>query len=134
MIPKFTKKRNGSIEEFNISKIRRQIQFACEGTNINPIEVEALIKIPNKEYIETKEIQNLIILNTVSEISYEKFEMNLVAGRLAMYDLYRQVYKNTGIIPNNWKSLIKYLVKNKFYREDILKYLETIEKKYPEYI
>jgi len=113
-------KRDGREEPFDISKIKKQIHFACINTSINPIEFEAKFNAFLPEVIKTSEIQKLLLQTAIKEISDQNPDWDLVAGRLAMWDIYGTVYKNTGIKFKNWMSLIEYLTEKGYYVPDVL--------------
>ena len=127
-------KRDGTEQSFDISKIRKQIEFACESTKVNPLEFESKIQLEIKNKTKTSDIQEVIINTAVKNITLDTPEWNLVAGRAAMYQLYRQVYKNTKKDVQEWKELIQYLVHNGYYRKDILKYLDNLSSRDVKYL
>ena len=59
MTPKYVQKRDSSIRPFEISKIKKQIQFAIQGTDVNQTEIESLIKIPTKRQLLLRKYKNL---------------------------------------------------------------------------
>ena len=114
-------KRDGSEVYFDISKIKKQIEFACKGTNINPLELESKISLNlKKKKIKTSEIQDLLIQTAKNDISIEQPQMRIVAGRLLTWQTYREIWKNTKIDAKDWKELIKYLVRNNYYKKEVL--------------
>ena len=122
-------KRDGRIENLDLSKIRKQIEFACSPTNVSPLEFESMLKISfNKPELKTSDIQNILIGTAVRNINIDNKEWDLVAGRAAMFDLYRNIYKVTGFDPKDWREHIKWLTENNRYRNDILPKLEKMEK------
>lgn len=112
-------KRTGDKQEFNIQKIRDQINFACKDIDVNPLVLETKLHGGMKNNIKTTEIQELLILSTISLISTEEPQWIHVAGRLAMWQLHREVYKNTKISYDEFCAYLEYAYKNKVYREDI---------------
>jgi len=122
-------KSDGSIQKFDIQKIRKQIEFACRGTKVNPIELEAQLKLKMKNRIKTSEIQENLILTAVQNIDKDNYEWNKVAGKLNMWDIYRNVRKNTKIAYDKWEELLRYLVRNGYYRKDVLEKFESLSEK-----
>ena len=122
-------KTDGNIQKFDIQKIRKQVEFACRHTKLNPIELESQFTLKFKNRIKTSEIQENLILTAVQNIDKDNYEWNKVAGRLAMWDIYRNVRKNTKFVPEQWREHIEYLVRNGYYRKDILDRLKNISKK-----
>lgn len=122
-------KRDGRIEPFLMSKLREQIKFSVQGTKVPDIEFESLLNFPQKSVIKTESIQENIINTAVQKITIETSEWSYIAGRADMYDLYRNVYKRTKFDVFDWKEHISYLVRNKYYRVDILDYLDKLSDK-----
>jgi len=112
-------KRNGKVEKFDLSKIKKQINFACKNTDINPIEFEASLKMYFKDGIKTTDIQAALINLSKSKVSAEEPDWNLVSGRIAMWDIYGTVYKNVNIRFSEWRILLDYLVDNGYYKKEI---------------
>lgn len=92
----FVLKRGGEKEPMDISKIRVVIDFACEGLNVDPLELEADAKIQFREGISTKEIQALLIRTAADKISPTSPQWQYVAARLLLYDLYKEVGHQRG--------------------------------------
>ena len=89
-------KRDGSTTHLDITKIHKVTEFACEGLNANPAELEAEAQIKFKNGIKTSEIQQLLILAAVNKISDQTPDYTYVAARLILYDLYKQVAHQRG--------------------------------------
>lgn len=84
-------KRNGQKEALDISKIRIAIGFACEGIDVDPMELELDAQIQFKDSISTKEIQQLLIRTAAEKVSPQTPQWQYVAARLLLYDLYKEV-------------------------------------------
>ncbi len=84
-------KRSGRRERLDINKIRIAIKFACQGLNVDPLELEADAQIQFRDGITTKEIQQLLIKTAAEKVSAEKPDWTYVAARLLLYDLYKDV-------------------------------------------
>ena len=121
-------KKDGTIEPFDVTKIRNKIEKATAGTKVSPLEIESLIKFTKTTY-KTSEIQDIILESVKNKISIDEPELNLVAGRIAMDNLYREVWKHIKIDVDNFEEGIDYLVRNGYYRKDIKTYLEKLNKK-----
>ncbi len=119
-------KRDGREEPFNPGKIKRQIEFATKNTTINPIEFEAKFHAYLPEKVKTSEIQEILLQTAIKEISVDNPDWEIVAGRLAMWDIYSRVYKNTGIKFSNWLTLIEYLTDKGYYTEDVIRKLREL--------
>ncbi len=84
-------KRSGKKEPLDISKIRLAIGFACDGIDVDPMELELDAKIQFRDGISTKEIQQLLIRTAAEKISPQTPQWQYVAARLLLYDLYKEV-------------------------------------------
>ncbi len=87
----FVVKRSGRRERLDINKIRIAINFACQGLNVDPLELEADAQIQFRDGITTKEIQQLLIKTAAEKVSAERPDWTYVAARLLLYDLYKDV-------------------------------------------
>jgi len=118
------KKRDGSIDKLQPSKFIKQIKFGVKDTDITVEDFEKRL-FPNfKDGIETKHLQNILIETAEKSATLEEQDWLKVSGRLAMWDLYGQVYSNTGFNTNQWIEHITYLVEMGRYKKEIL---ETIK-------
>lgn len=118
-------KRNGDIQPLDISKIKEQIAKAYDGIPLNPIELESKLTSSFKNNVKTSDIQDRLVNIATQMIDLDSPEMTLVAGRLSMYQLHRQIYKNTKFEYTNFSKYVHYAVNNGYYRKDILqKYTE----------
>jgi len=115
----FVIKRNGKKEKFDISKIKKQIHFACSGYNVNPFEFESDLHLYIKDGIKTTDIQTALKNLAKTKVTADNPEWNYVAGRIAMWDIYGTVFKNTNIKFSNWRKLVDYLIDNGFYKEEV---------------
>ena len=79
-------KRNGKREDYNCKKIKKAINFACEGLSVNPLELEAKFDEFLYDGVTTKAIQDNLILHAKNLASPLDDEWLLVAGRLATMD------------------------------------------------
>ena len=76
-------KRDGSLADFDYSRIEKQINFASEGLNNidkNLIATEALKQI--KDNSTTKEVQDLLIKTASNLVDVDKPDYTFVASRL----------------------------------------------------
>ena len=125
-------KRDGSKKPFDIQKIRSQCEFGTEDTGLNPLELEANFSTALKNNIKTTEIQELLVHTCMTMIDTENPDWILVAGRLMMHQVHREVYKNTKVDYTEFIKYLDYARSNGYYRKDIvngfkLKDLEDIQ-------
>lgn len=76
-------KRSGKAEQYNCKKIKKAINFACEGLSVNPLSLEAKFDETLFDGVTTKAIQDNLILHAKNLASPIDDEWLLVAGRLA---------------------------------------------------
>ena len=130
-------KNSGKIEDWDISKIRKQILKAIKGTDITLEYFESLLSFINSDtkLISTSDIQDILILTAKNHISIENPDMNIVAGRLASYDIQRKIWKNTKLSNNQYYESLIQKVESNHIREDILNILSKEDlKELGEYI
>jgi ribonucleoside-diphosphate reductase alpha chain len=88
------KKRNGSLEPMDITKIQKQ---TFDGTkmllNVSQSELELDAHIQFTDGISSEDIQKLLIQTAVSKIDIDKPDWTYVAARLTLYDLYLKKFK-----------------------------------------
>jgi ribonucleoside-diphosphate reductase alpha chain len=90
-------KRNGSYEEFDISKIRKQTQDSTnglKGTSYEELELDLSLRLVGD--ITSSEIQQSLIKVAVDKIDIDAPNWSFVAARLFLYDLYHRVNGYTG--------------------------------------
>lgn len=87
------KKRNGRLEDFNVEKINKCAERACEGiqdVSASEVILDAEIQLFNK--ITTPEIDQALILSAREKIEKEP-NYSLVGARLLLNCLYKEVFK-----------------------------------------
>ena len=90
-------KRNGRIEQLDISKIKKYTSSAVEGLeNVSLSELEVDAKIQFRDQITTSEIQKTLIKTAVDKIDIDRPNWTFVAARLFLYDLYHRVNGHSG--------------------------------------
>lgn len=109
-------KRNGTKEDFDISKIKQSIAFACEGVDVNPLELESKIDYFLTDGIKTHDIQLNIIEHAKQLASAEKPEWLLVAGHaFIMHE-----YHNSKFFNKPFYAFVKQLVDEGLYVKTLL--------------
>ena len=87
------RKRSGQLEDINIEKLHKVVQYACDGINgVSASEVEINSQIQFYNSITTADIQETIIKSAADLISEESPNYQYVAGRLINYHLRKTVY------------------------------------------
>lgn len=75
-------KRDGSLECFNVEKIKQVVQWACDGLEVNPLALEAKFDEFLFDGISTKQLQANIIDNAKTLATPQEPDWVFVAGRL----------------------------------------------------
>lgn len=112
-------KRDGSKENFNPEKINKVIEWACEGlsgVSASDVAMKADIQLYNN--IKTKDIHEIVIRAAGDLISVEHPDYQHVAGRLALFNLVKEVHGHFDY--PDLEELIKQNVKRGVYDPSIL--------------
>ncbi|MCK5632885.1 ribonucleoside-diphosphate reductase subunit alpha [bacterium] len=119
-------KRAGNEARYDVTKMRKVINWASKGLAINPIELESNAHIMLKNNITTREIQQSLILGALRLTSLEKPDWKYAAGRLKLFDIYKEIsicrgnHKKIENIYNNYPKYLYKSIKNKIYTKTIL--------------
>ncbi|NEZ47323.1 ribonucleoside-diphosphate reductase subunit alpha [Clostridium niameyense] len=131
------KKRNGTYEELQVNKIKKVINFACNGLDkCDPLDLEIDSKIQFRDGMSTREIQKILIQTAIEKIiqtttddygnSFKEANTNwqYVAARLLLFDLYKEAkinrdYSNFGY--GDFYALVKKLSYMNLYGEYLMK-------------
>lgn len=90
-------KRNGRIEQLDITKIQKYTSAAVEGLDgVSQSELEVDAQIQFRDGITTREIQQTLIKTAVDKIDVDAPNWTFVASRLFMFNLYHEVSGFTG--------------------------------------
>lgn len=112
-------KRNGSKEPLQIEKITEVLKWACEGLhNVSVSDVEMSSKIQFYDCMPTTEIHQIMIKTAADLISLEFPDYQFVAGRLAMFNLRKEVYNR--FEPFHLQMVIEIGVKAGLYSKELL--------------
>ena len=115
-------KRNGQLEELNYDKIHKVLYWATEGIKgvaVTDIEVNAKLFI--KDGIKTSDIHKVLIDSAAELISVDNPNYQIVAARLLMHLLRKDVFGTVKNIPT-LKELIEQNVKAGIYDKNLLRY------------
>ena len=88
--------RDNIVEDLNIEKIREKLLRACDGLEVNMVELESNIDSIYEENITTQKIQASLINTAVAMTTFEESDWSYVAGRLLMMEAEREVYHSRG--------------------------------------
>ena len=117
--------RDGVVEDLNIEKIREKLLRACDGLEVNMVELESNIDSIYEENITTQKIQASLINAAVTMTTFEEPDWAHVAGRLLMMEAEREVYHARGFSYNDFPRTIKKLVELGLYDERLLSYSDA---------
>lgn len=120
------KKRNGSLEPFNLDKIHKVVGWAVDGISgvtISDIEVQAEMNLRNG--ISTREIHEILIKAAYDLISEESPNYTFVASRLLNYQLRKDVWGEAE--PPRLLEHIKQCVLDGVYDEEFLSWYTESE-------
>ncbi|MDU1910167.1 ribonucleoside-diphosphate reductase subunit alpha [Fusobacterium sp.] len=116
--------RAGIKENLDIIKIREKLIRACEGLEVNMIELESYIDSIYQENITTKKIQESLINQAVAMTSFEESDWTYVAGRLLMMETEREVFHKRGFSYGEFYKTVKTLTENRIYDNRLQEYTE----------
>ncbi len=116
--------RAGIKEDLDITKIREKLIRACEGLEVNMIELESCIDSIYQENITTKKIQESLINQAVAMTSFEESDWTYAAGRLLMMETEREVFHKRGFSYGNLYKTITLLTEKGIYDKRLLEYTE----------
>ena len=116
--------RAGIKENLDITKIREKLIRACDGLEVNMVELESYIDSIYEENITTKKIQESLINQAVSMTSFEESDWTYAAGRLLMMETEREVFHKRGFSYGDFYKTIKTLTEKNIYDKRLLEYTE----------
>lgn len=136
-------KANGSKEDFDIEKIEKMFKIAAKGYE-SQCSFDDLLEAFKKNIVEdmkTTDIAKLLVKTCIDLVTVENIAWEHVAGRLALFDLYKKSGKNRNITQKqiytseSFLSLFETYVSEKLYYEDFFKYYSKADiKKAGEYL
>lgn len=119
-------KRNGNVEGFDISKIRKVINWACDGFSVSSAQLENSINLAIKDGIQTRDIHQNLIDHSRGFISLEESDWRYVSGKLLMQTIWKERFlKRNNIEYGTADGYLKFLdtmILNGYY-DDIYKYV-----------
>ena len=121
-------KRKGVREPLNIEKIRKVINWAAEGLNINTLKLEAKLKLHFFDGITTRQIHESVVNTALQLTTPEEPDWRILAGRLFIFNLYKEVSIRRGTSKlayvgggKEYLKVVKDLVEKGLYTDEILK-------------
>ena len=114
----YVEKRDGSKEPYDVSKIKKSIQMATEGQEVNPLELESKFDQFLKPGIKTKDIQLNIIQHAIQLATPSAPDWVNVAGKALAMDEWASFY----LRGKSFKDIVYYNVDNGHYTKDLLEF------------
>ncbi len=115
-------KRDGSKEPYDVSKIKKSIQMATEGQDVNPLELESKFDQFLKNGIKTRDIQLNVIQHAIQLATPQAPDWVNVAGRALAMD----EWANFPLRGKSFKEIVHFNVENGHYTADLLEsYTDT---------
>ena len=111
-------KNSGITQDFDKTKIERVIEWARENTSVNTHELLSYVLDALSDNMKTTDIQKVVIKTAADLISVEEPDYQIVAGRLAMFGLRKDVYGQFDPIP--FYDLIRQNINEGVYDPEIL--------------
>lgn len=111
-------KRDGTKELYDVSKIKKSIQNATEGQDVNPLELESKIDQFLKPGIKTRDIQQNVIQHAVQLATPQAPDWVNVAGRAMAAD----EWANFQLRGKSFREVVHYNIKKGSYTAELLDY------------
>jgi len=111
-------KRDGTKEPYDVSKIKKSIQMASEGQDVNPLELESKFDQFLKNGIKTKDIQLNVIQHAIQLATPQAPDWVNVAGRALAMDEWANFY----LRGKSFKEIVKFNIENGHYTSDLLEF------------
>ena len=111
-------KRNGQTAAFDIEKITKTVERATDGFQLDKNKLLETIPSFFKNEMPASEINKALILSALNLTSVIEPDWKNVAGRLKVFDLYKDVknYRQSGsAVPYAYENFLEYAVKNNVY-------------------
>ena len=116
-------KRDGHLEELDIAKIHRVVEWAAEGLNVSTSQVEINSHIQFYNGIMTSDIHETLVKSAADLISTEAPDYQYMAARLALFHIRKIAYGD--YMPTRLYKHIQSMIEKGIYDSEILeKYTE----------
>lgn len=115
-------KRSGKSAPLDVTKIRKVVDWACNGKEVNSIALESGLKTRLRHGITTREIQDNLINCALELCDLEQPDWRYVAGRLHIWSLWKETLVHRGYNYGNYAETVKSFVAQGKYDPRILTY------------
>lgn len=123
------KKRDGSLEPFNIEKIHKVVQWACNGlTGVSPSQIELKSKLYFYDGMESQAIHKTLTKTAADLITPEDSNYQYVASKLVNFNLRKEVYGQ----PEPWhlRKIVERNITLGWYTEELKEWYSDEELNY----
>ncbi len=120
------KKRDGTLEDFDIQKVKDMLSWACEGLDVNPLELEMSLTVNMQDGVTTKDIHQNSIQIANSLLSVDEPDWRYVAGRLKMTGYVKDTTIERGFGYGSTKQFIEYQVERGVYDPSLLMFGDEV--------
>ncbi|MGF1482675.1 MAG: ribonucleoside-diphosphate reductase subunit alpha [Cyanophyceae cyanobacterium] len=118
-------RRDGSPTALDVTKIRRVVDWACAGKDVNPITLEAGLTTRLRNGVTTREIQDNLINCALELCSPSEPDWRYVAGRLHIWSLWKDTLVARGYQYDDYARTVHTKVEANQYERNILVYSES---------
>ena len=118
-------KRNGTLQEYDIEKMHREVAWACEGLKVSPSEIELKSQIQMYEGIPTADIHEVMVKSAADLISAREPDYAAVAGRLNIHGIRKEAYGDFRV-PRLYDHVVK-MVARGLYTAELLEFYSEAE-------
>lgn len=108
-------RRDGTKTQLDVTKIRKVVNWACDGLEANPIELEAGLTTRLRSGVTTREIQDNLIDCALGMCSPQEPDWRYVAGRLHIWSLWKDTLVRRGYQYGNYAKTVATNVKSHAY-------------------
>ena len=113
-------KRDGSLEDLDLDKIHKVVDWASEGLDVSVSQVEINSNVQFYNGISTDEIHQTMVKAAADLISDETPDYQLMSARLSIFGLRKVAYG--GFVPPSLKLHAKSMVEQGLYDKSLLSY------------
>ncbi len=118
-------KRSGKSAPLDVTKIRKVVDWACNGKEVNSIALESGLKTRLRHGITTREIQDNLINCALELCDLDQPDWRYVAGRLHIWSLWKETLTHRGYNYGNYAQTVQSFVNAEKYDSRILTYTMT---------
>lgn len=115
-------RRDGTKTQLDVTKIRKVVNWACQGLDANPIELEAGLTTRLRSGVSTRDIQDNLIDCALGMCSPTEPDWRYVAGRLHIWSLWKDTLVHRGYQYGNYSQTVADKVSAKDYDVRMLVY------------